>query len=1067
MNKKLIWIFSIFMIIGISSVISQVIIQDTGSPKITVITASEITAQNSTGGLFSLYTIGTGTRVAYSINDGGTWTETTTGGSCDVSASGRNLLLINSTDALINVCNDDASKQLNVTVSIDSGTNWNSFNIGDNSDYGVIQGFAGVISNDDEIVLCMGPNLESFMHTWNTTPENIRTAWTNQTTAVAQDFQRCNIKVDSTDRYHIFVSETIGNIVSYFNSTDPTIWGSEINVFSSGGFTDPDMGMAIGALNQVYGVIVDNVDNDLLFFNTSDNGETFGNATIPMLTTTLFNPDIVVDNNDVLHVTANNASNIIYSNSSDGGFTWSNAITLSTNSGVPTDVHLRGTKFPTFNNVSNPLEYIFSNATGIYFDNFTISFISISNVTVLLETPRDSLVTSTNTQTFRCSAITTIGGGINITNVTYNLWDSDDNVEATTFRDLNNNATTSNNTFEVASIPDDTYTWNCEYTDGTPTTNVADFNRTIIIDTTNPVLNLVLPVGVFSTTANVPLNYTTSDTNQDTCKFTTNSGLTNTTIASCGNTTFTGLEGANTLILYANDTAGNEVNNQTNFSITGVPQESGNFDVLEASFNGLQLYIPNGTATLFSATLFYNGSATPFDSFTSNGTGITLNKTILSPIISNDDTDKILNQSVTWNVTFREGNTEVNISSTITNQSVYQRFLNDCSTFTTTIAVNYTLRDESNDAVLTGNLSHIYNVRDDTGNILRTYNFSSFSVPSSAVCLFPAFGNFSANTQVHYSLNTTYDERDFIFDNLFYNNATRNITLLLLPSGDSVDVIVKVRDQNDNDLEGYTVQALRFNTITAVHEFVQSGITDNSGQILMQLDQTPKYRFIVSLDGIEKVRQDNVQLIGTSPTVILTVIIDDIAPIEPIINIRDFESSLVFNASGTDYNVSFNWNDTKNGFSQKCLTVNNDTISDTTELFNSCDTSIANEINFSLAAQIGGKFVAQSLARAIVDDELYTIDTLFIDIGSLGLNKTRLVFYGDSTNLANDGLFYSTLITMTMGGIGLSTGNPVVTVIMIILGLTVSFITGFLQLTTMGIMAFIAIGIFLVYMLRT
>lgn len=91
-------------------------------------------------------------------------------------------------------------------------------------------------------------------------------------------------------------------------------------------------------------------------------------------------------------------------------------------------------------------------------------------------------------------------------------------------------------------------------------------------DTQPPGLSMASPVPAAYSSSSVSLTYTASDNVAvASCWYSLNSG-TNTTLAGCANTTIAAAEGANTLILYANDTSGNI--NQTSAAFTFYPPAS-------------------------------------------------------------------------------------------------------------------------------------------------------------------------------------------------------------------------------------------------------------------------------------------------------------------------------------------------------------------------------------------------------------------------------------------------------------------------------------------------------------
>ncbi len=112
------------------------------------------------------------------------------------------------------------------------------------------------------------------------------------------------------------------------------------------------------------------------------------------------------------------------------------------------------------------------------------------------------------------------------------------------------------------SIPDSSYVWNIKCND-TLGNNAISGNRTLNIDTVFPTITLSEPSGTKTSRNNIPLTFSASDANLQSCQYNLYRGssleITNTTI-SCSSTTKTfnvTVDASFTLNLYANDSAGN------------------------------------------------------------------------------------------------------------------------------------------------------------------------------------------------------------------------------------------------------------------------------------------------------------------------------------------------------------------------------------------------------------------------------------------------------------------------------------------------------------------------------
>ncbi len=126
------------------------------------------------------------------------------------------------------------------------------------------------------------------------------------------------------------------------------------------------------------------------------------------------------------------------------------------------------------------------------------------------------------------------------------------------------------------------------------------------------------------------------------------------------------------------------------------------------------------------------------------------------------------------------------------------------------------------------------------------------------------------------------------------------------------------------------------------------------------------------------------------------------------------------------------------------------------ELFNQCSSAITGNINFSLLGR-NETYRAFTYFISEFDGSVNQLKQIFIEL----VNTAKLRFFGgDAVN--NGGIFFTLLIVMIMGGIGLTTGNPVITVILTLLGTSVAFFIGFAPISLAGLIALIAMGGFVI-----
>jgi len=95
------------------------------------------------------------------------------------------------------------------------------------------------------------------------------------------------------------------------------------------------------------------------------------------------------------------------------------------------------------------------------------------------------------------------------------------------------------------------------------------------IDTTPPSLNIIFPTNNTNHSTNtLNINFTRSDTNLESCWFSNDTYLANTTLTSCTNisgaTEVTWSEGGHNVTIWVNDSAGNEVRDSVTFWIDSI-----------------------------------------------------------------------------------------------------------------------------------------------------------------------------------------------------------------------------------------------------------------------------------------------------------------------------------------------------------------------------------------------------------------------------------------------------------------------------------------------------------------
>ncbi|PIN78127.1 hypothetical protein COV15_00510 [Candidatus Woesearchaeota archaeon CG10_big_fil_rev_8_21_14_0_10_34_12] len=232
----------------------------------------------------------------------------------------------------------------------------------------------------------------------------------------------------------------------------------------------------------------------------------------------------------------------------------------------------------------------YANDTNGVVDNINVTFFVDSIFpTINLVAPTYANGGSFNRDFILVSATAT---DTNLRNITIRLYDSLMNLLQFNF------TTASPISANFSGLADGVYYFNATSVDTASNQNDSE-TRMVILDTINPVVSIDYPLNITYNYLVSQLNYTATDTNLQTCKYSLN-GAGNVSIA-CGNSVDVfAVEGWNTWRFYANDSAGNSNMDEVTFFVD-LPPAIINEDVSPAcAFNYSDIKI---NATIFELNL--------------------------------------------------------------------------------------------------------------------------------------------------------------------------------------------------------------------------------------------------------------------------------------------------------------------------------------------------------------------------------------------------------------------------------------------------------------------------------
>lgn len=226
---------------------------------------------------------------------------------------------------------------------------------------------------------------------------------------------------------------------------------------------------------------------------------------------------------------------------------------------------------------------------------------------------------------------------------------------------------------------------------------------------------------------------------------------------------------------------------------------------------------------------------------------------------------------------------------------------------------------------------------------------------------------------------TGYSERFYQFT--ITNDTTTTLTLYL--NNDTDSILVTVKDNALQVVEGAIVKAQKKLVTTGEFITIEIGRTDFNGELLMSLTLNDDfYRFIVTVDGETRLTTEEAYIIDTS---VLLILPSEGGTGEDIFTYQDIVNSLSFSTSLNRF--LFTFNDPSNVDRTYCLKVKNQT----GWVNQSCITDTAGSLTAYVTPTNGTTYTAYSSVYFDVEQPLQTLSHHFE--GTTGPDET-----GDNNN---------------------------------------------------------------------
>jgi len=197
-------------------------------------------------------------------------------------------------------------------------------------------------------------------------------------------------------------------------------------------------------------------------------------------------------------------------------------------------------------------------------------------------------------------------------------------------------------------------------------------------------------------------------------------------------------------------------------------------------------------------------------------------------------TSKEENITAYWDYNITDGSTE---SNNITfNQTAYRMSIDTCSEYSTK-AINFTLMDEVLDEPLniTGEIHAAMQLYRSNISDYRTTNLEYSGSNNYSLCIYPSFAEYTIDFTNFEYMASGYANREYSTSAFEISNTTQDIKLYLISLSDSTNVIISLRDSDDNVLEGYNIRVKRYYPATGEEVTSEISRTDYNGQAIARL----------------------------------------------------------------------------------------------------------------------------------------------------------------------------------------------------------------------------------------
>jgi hypothetical protein len=660
--------------------------------------------------------------------------------------------------------------------------------------------------------------------------------------------------------------------------------------------------------------------------------------------------------------------------------------------------------------------------------------IPVGSIGITLNNPTNYLYTN-NTQGVRFN-YTITPNDVNITNSTLTFSNQGGSPFSVSL--FNNSYALTNETKNFTlnyalTLTEGNYTWNVKgcYINQTfgHNCNFSTSNNTFIIDTTAPRINIVQPTGTYLALTGIPLNYSVIETYPNTCYYYTSDNSTNTSLASCANTTISfSTPGYKSVRVYATDTSGNLNYSVKSFAIDTIQSSYNNF-TYETEQESFSISYTNISGVPISASLNYEGTEYLVSANSIGSGSYVSNKTLDIGL-----TNSTINKSFYWTINYFGGGSATTATF---NQTVRPIHLAACNATYTQKTRNYTVYDEETlERIYNHAFYGTFNYWLGSGEFYKTLSIANPYINETTLCISPTDENFIVNGIIQYGDNNlTYTTRNDYLVEATLNNVSQDRDLYLLKNDDSTTFILKVQDFTQTAVAGAYIIIQRYYPGTDTYQTVQVAQTDENGETLgFFKTETVYYSFIINNASGYNLKTTDKQLIfgKTTPYTLIFTVGELIGiPWEEFEDRNGLNTSLVYN--NNTKTVGYTYIDANTSFVSSRLYVEkinpsgsptiicNESSTASSNLL-TCDLSAYNESSFKVVG-FNTRLISGSNLEVATNVLIIQIDDIIETFGTEGLFWGFIIILTASlTMLYNPiaGLWVMTAATIFVRLIGLA-----------------------------------------------